>query len=260
MKKYYKLALKVSKKWERTVYDKPVVTKGISDWLAKSHKDHNDQFYNKLKTFLFDFYPTATSSSYINETGREGEYVYIRKDTRQKAQKLHNIPLKAYYTYLMSYYNSSYEAMLKGYACTSHTEFLNILKPEIIKNFDKVKGIAEVLNPKSQIKFLELLIEKKKENAIEYILSEFIFIASGSKITSCLVESLNNYYKTLNNKTEFENKIITLLNSKKKPVREIAVELLIKWNLSNNKKTLTPLLNDKSKNVINMIADFLAKQ
>jgi len=259
MKKYQKLALKVSKKWERTVYDLPIATKGISDWLTINHKDHDDEFYNRLKEFLFDFYPTATSTSYIEETGRKRNNVYIEKDTRQKAKEIHKIPSKAYYTHLASKYNSHYESMLKGYTCTSYTEFLNILKPDIINNFNEVTEAITPLNTKAQIKLLELLLEKKKEDTINFILNTFIFEASGGKVISYLVIILDKYYADLEDKTFFTNKIINFLTNKKKPVREISVELLIKWNLTNNKKLLTPLLNDKSKIVVDMIANFLAK-
>ena len=251
LKQYNKLAIKVSKKREKSVYAETDFTDKLVTSLVMNYSEYNIAFYENLKKLLFDFYPENTTSIYINAMGREGEYTYIRKDTRQKALKKYNIPIKAYLIYLVSNYNSSYEAMLKGHCVTSYREYLVILKKEVKEHFLVLLEIMDIITIKAQIKLIDLLMEKEKEKTIDYILTNLINKATSKQLTQKIIEILEN-------NLELKNEIIKLLKSKKKPAREIAVELLIKWKLPENKKLLTPLVNDKSKNIVSMIADFLA--
>jgi len=60
-----------------------------------------------------------------------------------------------------------------------------------------------------------------------------------------------------NNKEEFENRVIALLDNEDDNLREFAVILLLRWQLTNNKELLEPLKNDKNKKVKKRVVDFL---
>jgi len=250
LKKYNTLALKTSKKREKSVYAEKAFTAGLATWLVQNESKYNSPFYQNLKKLLFDFYPTDTTEEYISVTMHEMDLANHSK-VRELAVKKHNIPMKAFLTYLVSNYTSSYEAMLKGYCVTSYDEFLVILKKEISKNFEILTEIMDVITPKAQLKLLDLLIKKEEEKTIRYILTELVEKATAKQVAQKIIYILKD-------KTELKDDIIKLLSSKKKPAREIAVELLISWNLPENKKLLKPLLKDKSQKIVSMIADFLA--
>jgi hypothetical protein len=252
IKKYNLLAIKISKKREKSVYAEKSFTNGLAVWLIQTSEENNSAFFQNLKKFLFDFYPTDTVNQYVSETGREGEYVYIRKDTRQKAFKTHSIPVKAYLIYLVSNYDSSYEAMLKGYCVTSYEEFLTIINTDFEKHKLDFFQIMDILTIKAQLKLLDILIERAKKETLEFIFTNLVENATARKIAEKIIEILEP-------ELELKDRVIALLNSKKKPAREIAVELIIKWKLPETKKLLMPLINDKSNNVTSMIADFLAQ-
>ncbi len=248
-KKYDKLTLKLAKKWEKK-HDAPEIITGIALWLAENHKNYNHEFYNNLKKFLFDAYPTFTTNEYIYETRKAMELPNDLK-VREAAFKKHNIPVKAFLTFLTSKYSDHYDAMMSGQCVTSYKEFLKILKKMTVNNFDTLTEVMDIITPKAQLKLLDLMLEKEEEKTINYILNELAEKTTANQVAQKIIYILEK-------KAELKEDVIKLLNSKKKPAREIAVALLIKWKLPENKTLLKPLTKDKSQKVVDMVSDFLA--
>ena len=243
-KQYNKLALKLNKKWEQN-RTHPELILGISGWLAKNQKEYNEKFYKNMKQFLFDFYPTISLMAY----SKIQEF-----KTYEEAREFFDIPLKSYLTYISSRY-SYYEEKISPY---HYEPLLKEINRKLESNFKDFFEIMNVITPIAKIKILDLMIEKNEEQAMEFIITKFIKELSGKKVINHVEDIISRYYLKTDNKEELENKITDLLDSKEKPAREIAVFLIIEWNLSNGKQLLKPLLKDKNKNIVNMITTYLA--
>jgi hypothetical protein len=258
MKKYNKLALKVAEKWEKTVYDLPIATKGISDWLVANSKTYNSPFYENLKKFLFDFHPTATTDSYISEIGRDKESgdTYYEDGNIEKAIKEYDIPPKSVLICAFNNYNYYIE---NGGHEPNFKEYIKIVDDAIKNDFELVTEIVDITNINGKMNLINLLFKHDNKKTIDFVMTDFIENNSGTKLLEFTFDFLDDYYNSLNDNSDFEKSVIKLLESKKAGAREIAVKFIIKWNKPDTKKLLKPFLNDKNKNIVNMIADYLAR-
>ncbi len=246
-KNYYKLAEKSIKKLEKE-YNGPSFLKQIIGWFIKSKDILENPFYKNFQNFLFDFFPTHSCEVYFDNI------LYVKEKISENVIEIikqYNIPTKTYLIYLVHSLNNSFYSVIEDINTAE-------LKRYITDYFDTLLEIMDITTLESQIQLLDILYNKDNNKTLDFLLT-FSQKATSKRLKSHIISIFDKSYTSFNDtqKKELSDKLISLLKSKKKSSREISVALLIKWNLPENEKLLKPMLEDKSKDIVNIISEYL---
>ncbi len=263
---YNKLAVKISKKWENKFYKEPENIKTIAKYIIKNHEDCI--FYEKLKQFLLDFYPTVTMTAFIGiiEFNIDKNHPKYNKKINEKISNVekNNIPLKSFFIYLITRYSYNEDKLLQGkydrfgYSRAKSEDYLYILKKYVNDYYFEIFGeIMDIITVSAQIKLMTLLFNSSEEKSVNYIFSQLINKKLNEKVITTILESIESV--SIRDKYNLNNKMIELLKSKKITAREIALKSLIKWNDDKTKEILKNTINkEKNEKLRELMVNYIA--